>query len=365
MSIAKPVKNNVNIPVSEGQTLKAAKIVAQLEEKQQHYSHGLYDDSHVLRVEDSDIEFVSPLIRRPLSKSKKHAGDSSSSQTIIEVVKNTQIVTVDCHLNLEKTISNVSSHVININAKSVEEEDAHHKLSDNKFENAVKTIYNLTNFATNGCAEKMHKKECCFSKGSIMRSINALQSKHEQLVFDQFKMKMEIYNLFTDFAKSLVDGIETQTTIETIEDSKAGCPQGMSKKRRTVSEDIQSNNKLGNEINASAPISLLDDEIVYSEENFRHMDESVEKIRYRGQKRPAKTIRDVALLDVVEPLRQMMPHVLRHGDCGIFVIKFAEYIAENKIKEIPKNFDTKVALLNMATQLYKFACEKPYLNIFG
>ncbi|KAL2548394.1 sentrin-specific protease 6-like [Forsythia ovata] len=105
-----------------------------------------------------------------------------------------------------------------------------------------------------------------------------------------------------------------------------------------------------------------------------------------------RTIRDVAVLDAVEPLRQMMPHVLRHskilirdipdkplsitlckdtphqtngGDCGIFVIKFAEYIAENKIKEMPKNFDTKVARLNMATQLYKFACEKPYLDISG
>ncbi|KAL2518404.1 sentrin-specific protease 6-like [Abeliophyllum distichum] len=103
-----------------------------------------------------------------------------------------------------------------------------------------------------------------------------------------------------------------------------------------------------------------------------------------------KTIRDVAVLDAVEPFRQMIPHIIRHsnilthdipdnplittlckdiphqtngGDCGIFVIKFAEYIAENKIKEMPKNFDTKVARLNMATQLYKFACEKPYLNI--
>ncbi|KAL2547562.1 Ulp1 protease family [Forsythia ovata] len=321
----------------------AAKIVAQVEEKQQHYSHGFYDDSHVLRVEDSDIEFVSPLIRCPPSKSKKHAGDSSSSQTIIEVVKNTQTVTVDCHLNLEKTISNVSSHVININAKSVEEEDAHHKLLDNKFENAVKTIHNLTNFATNGCAEKMHKK-------SIVDGIEAVSSL------------IGVYQL--DYIAPLQHDMQNYEN-HAIEDSKAGSPQGMSKKRRTVSEDIQSNNKLGNEINASAPISLLDDEIVFNEENFRHMDDSVEKIRCRGQKRPAKTIRDVAVLDAVEPLCQMKPHVLRHGDCGIFVIKFAEYIAENKIKEIPKNFDTKVARLNMATQLYKFACEKPYLNISG
>ncbi|KAL2528513.1 hypothetical protein Fot_21114 [Forsythia ovata] len=57
---AKPVKKKVNIPVPKGQTLKAAKIVAQVEEKEQHYSHGLYDDSHVQRVEDSDFEFFPP-----------------------------------------------------------------------------------------------------------------------------------------------------------------------------------------------------------------------------------------------------------------------------------------------------------------
>ncbi|KAL2551452.1 Uncharacterized protein Fot_05071 [Forsythia ovata] len=169
---------------------------------------------------------------------------------------------------------------------------------------------------------------------------------------------MEIHNLFTDFAHSIVDGIETvtlligvdqldyidppqpnmqtyenhRTTIEHIQDNSDCSLQGMSKKRRMTSEDIQSNDKVGNEINASVPISLLEDEIVFSEEDFKHMDESVEKSRCRGQKRPAK---------------------------------FAEYIAENKIKDMSKNFDTKLARLNMATQLYKFACEKPYLNISG
>ncbi|KAL2479954.1 hypothetical protein Adt_32920 [Abeliophyllum distichum] len=54
--------------------------------------------------------------------------------------------------------------------------------------------------------------------------------------------------------------------------------EGRSKKRRTISEDNESNNKFGNEINASASMSLLDGKIVFSEEDFRHMDESAEKI---------------------------------------------------------------------------------------
>ncbi|KAL2548409.1 Uncharacterized protein Fot_09939 [Forsythia ovata] len=101
--------------------------------------------------------------------------------------------------------------------------------------------------------------DCCFSKESIMISINDLQSKHKKLISDQLKMKMEIHNLFTDFANSIVDGIETRTTIEHIQDSSDCSLQGMSKKRRTTSEDIQSNDKVGNEINASVPISLLED----------------------------------------------------------------------------------------------------------
>ncbi|KAL2458052.1 Papain-like cysteine peptidase superfamily [Forsythia ovata] len=52
-------------------------------------------------------------------------------------------------------------------------------------------------------------------------------------------------------------------------------------------------------------------------------------------------------------------------DCGIFVIKLAEYIFENKIKHTPKKFDTNVARHNMAVQLYKFTIEKPDLQMEG
>ncbi|KAL2508617.1 Uncharacterized protein Fot_32264 [Forsythia ovata] len=44
-------------------------------------------------------------------------------------------------------------------------------------------------------------------------------------------------------------------------------------------------------------------------------------------------------------------------------LSFAEYITENKIKQRPKKFDTKVARLNMVTKLYKFASEKPELHL--
>ncbi|KAL2468311.1 Ulp1 protease family [Forsythia ovata] len=58
-------------------------------------------------------------------------------------------------------------------------------------------------------------------------------------------------------------------------------------------------------------------------------------------------------------------HQTNVEDCGIFVIKLAEYIFENKIKHTPKKFDTNVAHHNMAVQLYKFTIEKPDLQMEG
>ncbi|KAL2558864.1 hypothetical protein Fot_03603 [Forsythia ovata] len=50
------------------------------------------------------------------------------------------------------------------------------------------------------------------------------------------------------------------------------------------------------------------------------------------------------------------------GDCGIFLVKYVEYIFEKKIKEMDKKFERVVAQHNMAFQLYKFAIENPELH---
>ncbi|KAL2492191.1 Ulp1 protease family [Abeliophyllum distichum] len=99
-----------------------------------------------------------------------------------------------------------------------------------------------------------------------------------------------------------------------------------------------------------------------------------------------KTIRDVAVLDAVEPLRHIIPHLLRTtkvlsygtpyaplsyrlckdipqqtngGDCGIFVLKYAEYLFQKMIDDMPNKFDTRMARYNVVVQLYKFAITKP------
>ncbi|KAL2500405.1 Ulp1 protease family [Forsythia ovata] len=53
------------------------------------------------------------------------------------------------------------------------------------------------------------------------------------------------------------------------------------------------------------------------------------------------------------------------GDCGIFVIKYAEYIYQKKIVDMPNKFDTHMARYNMAVQLYKYAIEQPDLTLTG
>ncbi|KAL2541682.1 Ulp1 protease family [Abeliophyllum distichum] len=99
-----------------------------------------------------------------------------------------------------------------------------------------------------------------------------------------------------------------------------------------------------------------------------------------------KTIRDFAVMDAIQPLLNIIPHLLRQsnvlkfeapdsplssrlckgtpqqtngGDCGIFIFKYAEYIHQKKISTMLNPLDTKLARHNMAIQLYKYAIEKP------
>ncbi|KAL2480665.1 Uncharacterized protein Adt_33631 [Abeliophyllum distichum] len=98
-----------------------------------------------------------------------------------------------------------------------------------------------------------------------------------------------------------------------------------------------------------------------------------------------KTIRDVVVMEAIQPHLNIIPHLLRQskvlkfevpdsplssrickgtpqqtngGDCGIFIVKYAEYIHEMKISTMPNPFDTKLARHNMAVQIYKHAIEK-------
>ncbi|KAL2486738.1 Uncharacterized protein Adt_31494 [Abeliophyllum distichum] len=97
-----------------------------------------------------------------------------------------------------------------------------------------------------------------------------------------------------------------------------------------------------------------------------------------------KTIRDVAVLEAIELIRTRIPHLLRKLKVLQFVPPdsqlpcriykdirqqtnkwYAEYIFQNKINEMSKNFDTRAARHNIAVQLFKYAIEKPNQRFLG
>ncbi|KAL2468637.1 Ulp1 protease family [Forsythia ovata] len=158
-------------------------------------------------------------------------------------------------------------------------------------------------------------------------------------------------------------------------------------------------------------LNTFEDDLVFSEEDLITIDKSAEQHRLDGgeidvQTRAHwilghfdianwyldvynsayKTIRDVVVMDAIQPLLNIIPHLLRQsnvlkfeapdlplssrlckgtlqqtngGDYGIFITKYAEYIHQKKISTMPNPLDTKLARHNMAVQLYKYATEKP------
>ncbi|KAL2558647.1 Uncharacterized protein Fot_03386 [Forsythia ovata] len=102
--------------------------------------------------------------------------------------------------------------------------------------------------------------------------------------------------------------------------------EGYRKKQKISCRIKDCNDEPDKQTRSETSLYLLDDDIIFSEEDLRHMDESAEKNCVQSQKVSSQ---------------------------------FAEYIFEGKIEEMLKRFDTKAARHNMAVQLYKYANEKP------
>ncbi|KAL2514021.1 Ulp1 protease family [Forsythia ovata] len=165
-----------------------------------------------------------------------------------------------------------SSHNINFNAKSVDAPAAH------------------------SCGGKLDKKDCCYSKESIMRSIDALQSKHEQLISDQFTMKMEILNLFTDFANSIVDGIEAVTSIIAVNKFNVSAPP-LSDMKNVGGHNNRFNTNWKEVDHVFIPV-FMD-----QKSHWILVDLDMSNLHLDVYNSSFKTIRDIAVLDAVEPLQ--------------------------------------------------------------
>ncbi|KAL2546353.1 hypothetical protein Fot_15586 [Forsythia ovata] len=219
------------------------------------------------------------------------------------------------------------------------------------------------------------EKPCCYTKDSIVRRINMLQSTHEKLVADHFILKFHSMNSLAEFGKSIIVGLEavsdfgnanvrgnraasqdksdtqciplddglvlTEDDIRTIDATvelkleelgsnshEAG--KGVtiiSKTRRSSNQNQVSSEKCPSGPDYGSPIDILDGDMVFSEEDFKNIDES--------------------------------------GDYGIFVVKYADYIFMKKINKMPNDFDIGLARHNMTVQLFKYSMEKPDIRLSG
>ncbi|KAL2497561.1 Uncharacterized protein Adt_23111 [Abeliophyllum distichum] len=98
----KDVKKKINIPIEQVEKLQIVSMKPTVNERQQLYSEGLFHDVEGLRVEDSDDDFASHVVRRSPRIMMKHtaAGCKSSSSW------------------LNRTISEEGRHVIQLNDDS-------------------------------------------------------------------------------------------------------------------------------------------------------------------------------------------------------------------------------------------------------
>ncbi|KAL2528988.1 Uncharacterized protein Fot_21589 [Forsythia ovata] len=154
-----------------------------------------------------------------------------------------------------------------------------------------------------GHVPEMLMKECCFSKKYINRRIIELQSTHKKLVSDHFILKYQFQNFCTDFSKTIADGIEdvaarfdVKSQLESaarqpVKRSQAinvigGQPldEGCRKKQKISCRIKDCNDEPDKQTRSEASLYLLDDDIIFSEEDLRHMDESAEKNCVQSQK---------------------------------------------------------------------------------
>ncbi|KAL2552335.1 hypothetical protein Fot_05954 [Forsythia ovata] len=154
------------------------------------------------------------------------------------------------------------------------------------------------------------EKPCCYTKDSIVRRINMLQSTHEKLVADHFILKFHSMNSLAEFGKSIIVGLEA------VSDFGNANVRG----NRAASQD-----------KSDTQCIPLDDGLVLTEDDIRTIDATVEL----------------------------------KGDYGIFVVKYAEYIFMKKINKMPNDFDTGLARHNMNVQLFKYSMEKPDIRLSG
>ncbi|KAL2521379.1 Uncharacterized protein Fot_25302 [Forsythia ovata] len=239
-AVLKPERKKFNIHVPEGENLRVNLIKATSEERQQHYTFGLYDDIHVQRVEDSedDVE-PDPLIRTP-RVNKKHQVVASNILDIRTEGRIAKIANFDADPGMESMHLN-SSNGKHITAsfdqnvgEAFEKQDNLSKIDDH-------TVTNVQSSSKNSKAS-----------GHVSEMLMKLAESGS---------KTEVFE------------VEVQPLDE-----------GYRKKQKISSRIKDCNEEPDKQTRSETSLYLEDDDIIFSEEDLRHMDESAEKKCVQFQK---------------------------------------------------------------------------------
>ncbi|KAL2548775.1 Ulp1 protease family [Forsythia ovata] len=142
-------------------------------------------------------------------------------------------------------------------------------------------------------------KPCCYEKESIRRRLSDIYTKHEKVVEDHFILKLQYQNLVTEIENSITDAIQAVRQYP----ATALSSGPVSSKFNTSWGEVE---------NVFIPI-FMEKRAHWILGHFDianwHLD--VYNSAY-------KTIRDVAVMDAIQPLLNIIPHLLRQSK----VLKF-------------------------------------------
>ncbi|KAL2544072.1 Papain-like cysteine peptidase superfamily [Forsythia ovata] len=326
----KPVKDNHNIPVPEGENISFWDLNATI----------LRNQTNHVTVSSSNVVPINEAVDLSTCKTSNHVVVCTST-----VSKQAQ---AQAHIPVERIVHS-------------RESKGKDKLVDDT-------------------SEIKKSQERCNSNDVLKRCFSEIHRKHEILVADHFRLKFHFQYLCNEFAESIADGLNEVNRLCAAKQSPCSKMASFYKKSyaanmkvaamntdsqhpgsslkgrgmrpcetKTIDEAECPSFDLGIDSQSNVSYIELDDGILRTQDDIMIIDDIV------ARKIPESHQTD----NRVESSKK------RNGDCGIFVIKFAEYIFGRKIKDIPKKFDTKVARHNMAVQLYRFASEKPELQLRG
>ncbi|KAL2533056.1 Uncharacterized protein Adt_06407 [Abeliophyllum distichum] len=186
----KDVKKKINIPVEEVEKLQIVSMKPTVSERRQLYSEGFFHDVEGLRVEDSDDDFASHVVRRSPRIMMKHTalGCKSSSSRLNRTITEEGPLVIQLNDD-SKTVSHRGAKVLQLPGEpDVNVFDNIHIKSGPPVNRKPSDVHKKQSTENNSIPSAM--KPCCLDKESIRQRLSDIFVKHEKVVADHFILKM-------------------------------------------------------------------------------------------------------------------------------------------------------------------------------